>query len=86
MCKWSHFDFGEVKLICPREPSKVVQMQLRYNVYQNHERKLSPFMNCHNEYGLSQCSKCKSTLYDYMLSLNEETVIDKPIDLHVIFE
>lgn len=86
MCNWSHFNFGEVKLICPREPWKIVRMQIRYNVFQNDERSLSPFMNCHNEYGLTQCAKCKSILYNYMTSLDEGTVIDKPIDLHVIFE
>lgn len=83
MPQWLKTDFSIVKLRCPREPHKIAEMQLRTDVYQGNIRVLSPFMNCHNEYGLTQCNTvCKKHLYDYLTSPGDSW--ESPIELDLI--
>lgn len=83
MPQWLRTKYIDVKLRCPREPHKIATMQLQYDVFTGNTKELTPYMNCHNDYGLPQCNICKKHLYDYLTSPHEHS--DSPIELGIEF-
>lgn len=86
--QWLHTTHSHVNLICPREPYKITRMQIHYDTFRPSDNSqtaevLSPIMNCHNEYGLSQCAICKKELHKYLTTQSD--CFDTPIDLHLRF-
>ena len=81
MTEFKKMIVSSISVRCPREPWKTVEVQIRYSVYSNGERKLEPIMYCHNEYGLEACFKCKKKLYELMTN-NSREPLTLPVELH----
>ena len=75
--------YSEIPVICPREGyPKKTSVQIMHEEYSDGSCILSPFMFCHNDYGLERCFACKQKLYKYLLDLEKSDLrITEPIQL-----